>query len=98
MAKIHYAGKHTYGGHGEQALYFFHCPGCKYSHGFHVPLWSWNGSIENATFTPSLLCNIDDLTRRCHSIVTDGKIQFLDDCWHELRGKTVEIPDWDGYK
>lgn len=31
---------------------------------------------------------------RCHSFITDGKIQFLDDCSHELRGKTVDIPEW----
>jgi hypothetical protein len=30
----------------------------------------------------------------CHSFVTDGKIQFLDDCTHELAGQTVELPDW----
>lgn len=31
----------------------------------------------------------------CHSFVTDGKIQFLSDCTHQLAGQTVEIPDWD---
>lgn len=30
----------------------------------------------------------------CHSYVTDGKIQFLDDCTHALAGQTVELPDW----
>jgi hypothetical protein len=29
---------------------------------------------------------------RCHSYVTNGGIQFLDDCSHELRGKTVDLP------
>lgn len=29
----------------------------------------------------------------CHSFVTDGKIQFLDDCTHELKGQTVELPE-----
>jgi hypothetical protein len=29
----------------------------------------------------------------CHSFVTDGKIQFLSDCTHELAGQTVEIPE-----
>jgi hypothetical protein len=32
--------------------------------------------------------------RRCHSFITDGRIQFLDDCSHELKGQTVEIPDY----
>lgn len=30
----------------------------------------------------------------CHSFVTDGKIQFLDDCTHALKGQTVDLPDW----
>lgn len=30
----------------------------------------------------------------CHSFVTDGRIQFLGDCTHELAGQTVELPEW----
>lgn len=30
----------------------------------------------------------------CHSFVTDGQIQFLDDCTHALAGQTVPLPDW----
>lgn len=29
----------------------------------------------------------------CHSFVTDGKIQFLGDCTHELANKTVPLED-----
>lgn len=29
----------------------------------------------------------------CHSFVTDGKIQFLDDSTHALRGQTVDLPE-----
>ena len=29
----------------------------------------------------------------CHSFVTDGRIQFLGDCTHDLAGHTVELPD-----
>ena len=29
----------------------------------------------------------------CHSFITDGKIQFLNDCSHELAGQTVDLPD-----
>lgn len=32
----------------------------------------------------------------CHSFITDGKIQFLSDCSHNLAGITVELPDLDG--
>lgn len=31
----------------------------------------------------------------CHSFVTDGKIQFLNDCFHSLKGQTVDLPDWE---
>lgn len=42
--------------------------------------------------------NPDDYTEGfecsvCHSFVTDGEIQFLPDCTHELAGQTVELPD-----
>ena len=33
----------------------------------------------------------------CHSFVTDGKIQYLADCTHELAGQTIEIPNWDDW-
>lgn len=36
-------------------------------------------------YTPGFECSI------CHSFVTDGKIQFLSDCTHELAGQTVDI-------
>ena len=30
----------------------------------------------------------------CHSFITDGQIQFLNDCTHALAGQTVPLPDW----
>ena len=30
----------------------------------------------------------------CHSFVTDGRIQFLEDSTHKLAGQTVDLPDW----
>ena len=29
----------------------------------------------------------------CHSFVSNGFIQFLTDCTHELKGQTVELPE-----
>jgi len=29
----------------------------------------------------------------CHSFITDGNIQFLDDCTHPLKDQTVPLPD-----
>jgi hypothetical protein len=28
---------------------------------------------------------------RCHSFVTNGKIRYLNDCTHHLKGKTVQL-------
>jgi len=30
----------------------------------------------------------------CHSFVTAGRIQFLNDCTHALAGQTVSLPDF----
>jgi hypothetical protein len=92
-------------------MYVFNCPGCKFNHPVHVaydpkeqtdnpkrthfPCWTFNGDLNRPTFTPSLLVNPSWPQQRCHSFITDGKIQFLDDCWHDLKGKTVELPEYE---
>jgi hypothetical protein len=78
----------------------FWCPGCKRYHPFRIkskndPIWNWNGDMEKPTFTPSLLCDASRSEKRCHLIVTDGKIHFCGDCHHELKGKTVPIPPFE---
>lgn len=81
----------------------FHCPGCGYGHAVTVngeknsqgASWSWNGSMDKPTFTPSINCNSDSPPNQCHSFVADGRIQFLPDCFHDLKGQTVDIPDWE---
>lgn len=97
--KLHYLGDNNRGPRGGK-LYLFHCPGCKNSHPFEIECpngagWTWNGSWEQPTFTPSLLCNVDHPQSRCHSFVTDGKIQFLNDCHHIFAGQTIDMPDWE---
>lgn len=76
------------------------------------PRWGWNGSGDAPTFTPSILVTWSepsdvpeefddtskDIKRVCHSFVTDGRIQFLEDCTHALAGQTVDLPDWDEVK
>lgn len=90
--KIHNYGSGDWG---------FHCVGCGYEHSFRVtpdasrPQWKWNGSVERPTFYPSLVVNRDHPKSRCHLIMTDGRIQYLQDCWHKLAGQMVEVPDWE---
>lgn len=74
------------------------CPGCKSHHGFTIKHptfspWTWNGSEESPTFSPSMLVNAGYPDSRCHSFVRDGKIKFLDDCFHKLKNQTVELPE-----
>lgn len=57
------------------------------------PIWNWNGNVESPTFTPSLLVNASDPQSRCHLFLTDGKIQFLGDCFHDLKNQTVDMVD-----
>jgi len=84
---------------GDGNQLFFECPGCKILHGINVgvgkgPRWGWNGSADKPTFTPSIKTHYPhgggaEIT--CHSFITDGRIQFLSDCTHELAGQTVDM-------
>ena len=66
--------------------------------------WTWNGSMDKPTLSPSLnVLNKIGVNEKnepiyetiCHSIIQEGKIQFLGDCKHELKGQTVELPDFE---
>lgn len=70
--------------------FVFFCPGCECAHGFNSS-WSWNEDFENPTVSPSILAIG---SKRCHSFIKNGKIQFLNDCEHELKNKTIELPEW----
>jgi len=89
--------------HETAARVWFQCPGCKCAHAIAKGVWGWNGSLENPTFTPSVLTGHPNekgeqfAVNRCHSFVTDGKIQFLGDCWHELKDQTIALPDWHSF-
>ena len=84
----------------ETGLYVFDCPGCGYGHPVYTKtnetgnLWEFNGDLDNPTVSPSLLVNKDYPDKRCHSFIKGGKIQFLNDCFHHLKGQTVELPEY----
>lgn len=81
---------------GEHGGYLIMCPACGYGHLFDQR-WTFNGDYERPTFQPSMLVNANSpqLGPRCHSFVTDGKIQFLSDCEHDMAGQTVDLPEVD---
>lgn len=79
--------------------YAFECPGCKSDHMISTNLkfspiaWEFNGDVNSPTFSPSLLVWGSEPTLRCHSFVKNGKIEFLSDCFHGLKGQTVDLPE-----
>lgn len=83
--------------------YAFHCDGCGHAHMFYThnpggPQWTFvNNNMEKPTFRASLLVNKDHSAPgpRCHLFVTDGKIQYLNDCTHNLKGQTIQMEDVD---
>jgi hypothetical protein len=79
---------------GKPGGVIIYCPGCKQYHVFDSR-WEFNGDFEKPTFKPSMLVNERWPQKRCHSFVTDGKIQFLSDCFHDLKNKTVDLEEID---
>lgn len=90
-----------------RGTYSFFCPACKRRHlvftaqeGYEHVKWDWDGDLNKPTITPSILINPQGKKHVpyipvCHLFITNGMIQYLDDCTHELAGQTVELPDID---
>ena len=82
---------------------FFWCPGCDAAHMVDSK-WVVTAKDGLLTISPSILVRLEftDETKAlydvqdevCHSFVGDSRIQFLDDCTHELAGQTVDLPPW----
>ena len=87
-------------------MLLFECPACGYCHPVYldqsyrntageVQQWKWNGDADKPTFTPSLNIFANDPARRCHSIITAGKIAYCGDSFHVYKNQTLDIPDLD---
>ena len=77
--------------------YHFGCPACNCEHTFDES-WSFNHDYDKPTISPSFLqqgfLGFKDETPTygtCHSFIKDGMIQFLGDCTHDMKNKTVEL-------
>lgn len=89
---------------GDGGQIFFECPGCDMPHGIPVgpgsgPRWEWDGNADAPSFSPSIKVDYDwgpDKQKVvCHFFVKSGEIQFLNDCTHDLAGKTIKMVDFD---
>lgn len=83
----------------ESPDYVFLCPACAYGHGIWTTnpnmngdKWFFDGNFEAPSIKPSIM--IQDRDTICHSFVKAGRIEFLGDCTHSLKGKTVELPEF----
>ena len=80
----------------------FFCPGCGHRIRLSTKIWQFDGNLEKPTITPSIKSWIenkeDGISFMCHSFITNGKIQFLSDCTHELKDQTVDLPDLENFE
>lgn len=86
-------------GHPRLIGVLFECPGCGEMHAVTTTApnqlgakWTWNGSYERPTITPTILRQ-DNGKTVCHVSVSDGNATFLGDCPHALSGSTIELPE-----
>lgn len=76
----------------------FWCPGCDEPHMVNDG-WVITGTLDLPTIQPSIRVTgvmgwDDPRPSVCHSFVTAGRIQFLQDCTHALKGQLVDLPEW----
>lgn len=71
--------------------FVFNCPGCGRLHMIDGNVL-WNEDFEYPTFSGTHLYPFPDL-RRCHSVIKNGWITFLDDSHHEAACKTIRLND-----
>lgn len=73
------------------------CPGCQSAHALDAR-WTFNGDLQLPTFTPSLHVSSKygqpPVPTVCHSFITNGKIQYLQDSTHSLSGLTIDLPEF----
>jgi hypothetical protein len=61
--------------------------------------WEFNGDIEEATFSPSIMVTwaggygSNHEKRVCHYFITNGIIRFCSDSTHELAEKSMPLPE-----
>lgn len=73
--------------------YIFYCPGCKVNH--LISTTPKSGTYHTLTGTlakPTVRASVLALgVYRCHAYITEGVIEYLNDCTHHLAGKNVTM-------
>lgn len=93
--------------HPDCTIVSFLCEGCKHDHVVPVTgskAWGFNSNVDSPTITPSILNTTGSFAQpgfddgdipptRCHIFVRDGQIQFLADCTHDMKNRTIDLPE-----
>ncbi len=70
--------------------YMHWCPGCKEMH--RLPdTWKFNGNLEYPSFEESFNHG-NSKEKICHYVLTNGVLNFCNDCTHALKGQSVPLP------
>lgn len=67
--------------------------------------WTFDSNAEAPTMTPSMNIRIGPFPETegshragsfhvCHYFLTAGRILYLGDCTHEMKGQTIDLPDF----
>ena len=85
---------------------FVYCPACERSHRFIVVneadqnhVWQFSGTEDLPTFTPSILVDSGpmrpgDPNHICHSYLTAGVWEFLNDSTHAMADQKIPMVDF----
>ena len=65
---------------------------CFWVTGYYDRGWQWNGDFERPTVTPSILNSRPGFIN--HVYITNGKIEYLNDCTHDMAGQRVDMVDF----
>ena len=90
---------------GEDNLVSFICPACDLIHTIrrgpgtdNPPTWIIDGDPSKPTIRPSVMVQYikadgEDYGKHvvCHSMITDGVIQYFSDCNHQMKGERTAM-------
>lgn len=79
--------------------FIFYCPACQCHHYFDTigeqPTWIYNNNPYVPTVHPSIISYQPNEHGpiRCHLFIEGGKIRYLKDCTHSMRGGVVDMSE-----
>lgn len=76
----------------------FYCPACDCRHWIDTR-WTISGPNDLLTVRPSIRVHWEEGPDRkcCHLFITNGNIEYLTDCTHDLAGKTILLEEIAGH-